>query len=267
MKGFRTSRLSSIPKEQLIHVMRFMCSIKDYNKNPKVVNLLKIVNNDESAWLLNGPNWDDDTMYSYYYRGIRSASIELISKAANFGFAPALRALGILTDDKSLLQRAIDAGYRPACYDMMSRYGDLFVSVDPEDVSTMIYMYNKTANYKLLLRANFLSGAFHTIQETACACRRFNQHIANASDIQVMYDTGCEMDGYDELWNNNRNTNIDQCIQLYLYIVHKARLAALQTLAIRGICRDVLRIIAKKVYASKCDASGWYSRSHKKIKL
>jgi hypothetical protein len=255
MKG---SRLSTIPKEQLIHVMRRLCSIQGYLENPKLVNLLRIIGNDESAWLLNCPNWDDDSIYSHFYMGRSLNCITFLTKAANAGFAPAMCRLGGISGERAWVQKAIDLGYKPAQYEMYAIFGDNFTSFDPQDCYTMLYMAIRRNDFKLKTKSYFLSGVFDVTIDGNRACYRFNKFTADKHDLRIMFDIGRELEGFEELWPKGKDAEAIQCVEFYLDIVHKARLAALQVMAIPGLFRDIKRIIARLVYATRADVNLWF---------
>ena len=108
---------------------------------------------------------------------------------------------------------------------------------------------------KFCARMYFLSGYAHYNKYIIDAFYHFDRLKAHIEHLQIMYVAGCEMEGYGELWTSQLS---DYNIRA---IVHKARVAALQTLVVlrqRGVVRDVAIVIAKIVYQSKNDAYLWY---------
>lgn len=85
--------------------------------------------------------------------------------------------------------------------------------------------------------------------------------------LHCIYVVGRELEGYEQLWEQAnhhelKNSPYERCIGIYLVISNRARVAALQTLVAMlkcGIHRDIARLIAQRVYATREHfAFDWY---------
>jgi len=92
------------------------------------------------------------------------------------------------------------------------------------------------------------------------------------ADVQLMFVVGRELEGYDQFWDEGRRleAHFERCIDLFLTVSHRARLAALQTMAMlrrhHGFPRDVAMLIARRVYQTRDDASVWLEPLQPKAK-
>ena len=98
------------------------------------------------------------------------------------------------------------------------------------------------------------------------SAQRFIIAQADASDVAVLCAAGRELEGYDQLWDEGRHPHDSfmRSIAVFLVVTHRARRAALQTVAgLReiGLPRDVAVLIGKMVYATRTDAWSWWQQS------
>ena len=85
---------------------------------------------------------------------------------------------------------------------------------------------------------------------------------AEADTLQVLCAAGRELEGFGEFWDEGRRPDESylRCIDVYLSVTHRARRAALQTVAgLRelGLPRDVAVLIGRAVYDTRLDAWAW----------
>ena len=95
------------------------------------------------------------------------------------------------------------------------------------------------------------------------AARRFGNRQADANDVAVLCAAGRELEGYDQLWDAGKQPNdlYLSCMELHFSVTHRARRAALQTVAgLRevGLPRDVAVLIGQMVYETRTDAWSWW---------
>ena len=81
--------------------------------------------------------------------------------------------------------------------------------------------------------------------------------------MAVLCAAGRELEGYDQFWDADKqpHDSFSRCIDVYLTVTHRARRAALQTVAgLRelGLPRDVAVLIGRAVYATRTDAWSWW---------
>ena len=86
---------------------------------------------------------------------------------------------------------------------------------------------------------------------------------AGANNVAVLCAAGRELEGYDQLWDADKHPHDSfmTCIDIFLTVAHRARRAALQTVAgLRelGLPRDVAVLIGRMVYATRTDAWSWW---------
>ena len=89
-----------------------------------------------------------------------------------------------------------------------------------------------------------------------------------ADALQILFVIGRELDGVDQFWDTNKkiSPNWQQCIDVYVTVTRRARVAALQTvfaiknfvIGCRRIGRDIATLLAKLVYVSREEAVAWY---------
>jgi TPR repeat protein len=94
---------------------------------------------------------------------------------------------------------------------------------------------------------------------------------ANSEVIQILFVIGRELDGVDQFWDTNKKITPEwqRCVDVYLAVMHCARVAALYTVFAmktrvvggRRIGRDVATLLAKMVYATRQQATAWYRRN------
>ncbi len=94
------------------------------------------------------------------------------------------------------------------------------------------------------------------------------QGAAGAEALQILFVIGRELDGVDQFWDANKKIlrNWQQCVDVYLNVTRRARVAALQTvfamknfvIGCRRIGRDIATLLAKLVYLSREEAVAWY---------
>ncbi len=77
-----------------------------------------------------------------------------------------------------------------------------------------------------------------------------------------MFVVGRELESYDQFWDDDKRfpDNLARCVDVFLTLTHRARVAALQTVSAlprRGLPRDVAVLIARSVYATREDAFAW----------
>ena len=85
----------------------------------------------------------------------------------------------------------------------------------------------------------------------------------NVTGLQQPFAIGRELEGYDQFWDpGTRPAERDLlCVEVYLTTTHNARRAALQTVAMlmeNKFPRDVAKLIAKMVYATREDTTLWF---------
>ena len=95
------------------------------------------------------------------------------------------------------------------------------------------------------------------------AGKRFENEQADANDVAVLCAAGRELEGYDQFWDADRHPRDSylQCIDVSLTVTHRARRAALQTVAglkELGLPRDVAVLIGRMVYTTRTDAWSWW---------
>jgi hypothetical protein len=94
------------------------------------------------------------------------------------------------------------------------------------------------------------------------------QGAANVEALQILFVIGRELDGVDHFWDTNKKLAPDwqRCVDVYLAVTRRARVAALQTVfamktfvvGCRPMGRDVATLLAKLVYESREEAIAWY---------
>jgi TPR repeat protein len=265
--------------------------------------------NEESAWLLDKlhdvPDFEEwrsiiqwftkiianeDSSRAQYYQG-RSllhlgepGGFELVKQLADAGFAPAMSELGndmeygdtnpeesvewlrkgaALNDPDGLYSLAFrvkaemfellrKAAIRGHARSMLKITRDFLTRLSLVEAATF------SARYVLLSGNNHVVPAF--IAEAVCA-----------EDLEILYATGRELEGYEALWDKDRVPTAAEhlkCIDVYLTITHRARRAALQTtLGLRQyLGRDVARLIGQIVYQTRSEAQAWWWQHPPSIK-
>ena len=81
--------------------------------------------------------------------------------------------------------------------------------------------------------------------------------------MAVVCAAGRELEGYDQFWDDGMHPHDSfiTCLEVYLAVMHRARRAALQTVAglkELGLPRDVAVLIGRAVYATRTDACAWW---------
>lgn len=83
--------------------------------------------------------------------------------------------------------------------------------------------------------------------------------------IEAMYVLGRELDGLDATVGFTESWFLsgfrEECVEIYLNVMSKARRAALQTMTVmrlRGLPKDLARMISKRVYNSRGETSIWH---------
>ena len=89
-----------------------------------------------------------------------------------------------------------------------------------------------------------------------------------AEALQILFVIGRELDGVDQFWDTNKKIlpNWQRCVDVYLTVTRRARVAALQTVfamknfvvGCRRLGRDLATLLAKLVYVSREEAIAWY---------
>jgi len=114
------------------------------------------------------------------------------------------------------------------------------------------------------------------------------ESIVNQTDAPLMYIIGRELEGYDQLWDMEHKGDFSEwmdgapfrrqylaqkfvpCIDLFLTVSHRARVAALQTIVVLirhyGFPRDLAVLIARRVYQTREEAVLWLQTSTRQKK-
>ena len=202
--------------------------------------------------------------------------MKLLRQSAEAGFAPAMSWLGVELDDEEekmawmlkaaelndpdwlyeLSCRVEIGGFELLCEAAarghalsMWRLAELFLDrLLPVEAATFGARYVLYSGSKALITPQIRD-----------ASRRLDSQQADANDVAVLCAAGRELEGYDQLWDNGRRPHETflRCIDLSLSVTHRARRAALQTVAgLRevGLPRNVAVLIGKLVCATRTDA-------------
>ena len=231
----------------------------------------------------------DDTPRAQYYRGralVRrlgnedDAGLKLLRQSAKAGFAPAMSRLGLVVEDEDekltwlrkaaelndpdgLYQLALwvgegrfellcEAAARGHAGRMWSLAEEFFDRLSPVEAATF------GARHVLYTGLKYRVGP--SVGEAA---QRMENGQADANDVAVLCATGRELEGYDQLWDVDKLPHESHlcCIDVFLTVTHRARRAALQTVAgLRelGLPRDVAVLIGRMVFATRTDAWSWW---------
>lgn len=293
-RSSRMDKLKSIPPDHLLLMARGW--IFDYNYNKSVAHVTNVLEaaakgSEESDWLLDKlrskceiPKFNDNLHFNWtwlaeimstedsprakYYRGVslwllgdsEDNVMELMRQSAEAGFAPAMSWLGDKDDDSEWLCKAVELKDPDGIYALAHDDMDFELLCEAAALGNTDSMY--------LLARNFQDRLSH-IEIATFEARRIlyggwgNCKMVNSKDIDVVYVTGRELEGYEQFWDkyNYLDESYLRCIDVYLTVMHRARQAALQTVTGLGrfVGRDVARLIGKMVYNTReSDSDAWW---------
>jgi hypothetical protein len=229
----------------------------------------------------------DDSPWAQYYRGEAlwrrneiDAGSKLLKQSAEAGFAPAMSwfgstlaegeekmawvckaaklndpdglyhlALRVTIGVFELLCAAAARGHVKSMRRLVGQFADRFSAVEVATLDARHVFYCGNSWY-------VRPGVRNSVQQ----CK---VNSLDANNIAVVCATGRELEGYDQFWDSGKHPHDShvQCIDIYLAVTHRARRAALQTVAgLRelGLPRDVAVLIGKMVYATRTDAWSWW---------
>jgi hypothetical protein len=187
--------------------------------------------------------------------------------------------IAILSDDpevkRRLLRQSADKGFLPAMAEFGFSYGqyDIFLqAVKLEDPLALFYYGFGEKDQDALLKSATLghSGAMLRLELNYDDDRFLGLSILyggrehfTMGKFSPKFTIGQQLEGYKQIWNDGVELRScwNDCVELYLNVTHAARRAALQTLQIPGLHRDVLQIIAKLVYSSRWESDMWQRAS------
>ena len=304
-RSSRIDKLKSIPPGHLLLMARGW--LFGHNNNKSVAHVTNVLEaaargSEESDWLLDKlrskgeipkfhanwhENWSwlaeimstEDSPRAKYYRGVSLWMIgysgydwmEPMRQSAEAGFAPAMSWLGDKDDDNKWLCKAVELkdpdGLYQLAYDGDKREFELLCEAAARGNTDSMY----------LLARNF-PDRLSPVEAATFEARRilydgFGHDKASLKDLDVVYVTGRELEGYERFWDkrNYLDNSYLHCIDVYLTVMHRARQAALQTVTglRRFVGRDVARLIGKMVYNTRQSDSyvwWWHTSTAKKRK-
>ena len=172
-------------------------------------------------------------------------------KAAELNDPAGLHQMGVLVEEGrfELLCKAAARGHALCMWRLASEFSD---RLSPVEVATF------GARFVLYSGNHIFVGP--GIDDMV---QRSRAGSLGANDVAVLYAAGRELEGYDQFWDACRHPHDSylRCINVFLTVTHRARRAALQTVAgLRelGLPRDVAVLIGKMVYATRTDAWSWW---------
>ena len=114
-------------------------------------------------------------------------------------------------------------------------------------------------------RAALLSGTSVHLH-SPLRCKEGDQILDPIVMDDVLYAAGRELEGYSQIWDSGylyepNQPYVERSIDVYLTVTHRARRAALQTVAglwqVVGLPHDVAVLIGRAVYETRADARAW----------
>lgn len=239
------------------------------------------------AWLLGTIANEESPIALYYtaqmtsvpYAG-RDAVTDMFEQAARDGFAPAMAALSEWTMDFATLPWATRAAalHDPDALNFLAQmqdpedfalhleaatYGSAGSMHWLSDVSDEMGLSQLQRSY-WRARAFFLFGTDRANHVVSDALSRMTAvHVQwREEDVRLVFQVGREVEGFEQVRRNPPEASYDihRCIDLYLWIVHTARRAALQAVVVMrqlGVPRDVAIMIGRIVYSSRDDVAAW----------
>ena len=229
----------------------------------------------------------EDSPRAQFYRGraLRwlgdgDSGLKLLWQSAEAGFAPAMSELGVVVRDRAdgialirkaaelndpdglfllanrvkegrfeLLCEAASRGHADSTCRLAGDFSDRLSSVEVATFGARFVLYS--GNHV------FVGPGIEDMVQ------RSRAGSLGANDVAVLYAAGRELEGYDQLWDAGRHPNevLIRCVDIYLAVMHRARRAALQTVAgLReiGLPRDVAVLIGRIVYETRTDAWAWW---------
>ena len=217
------------------------------------------------------------------YRGSALFDGKLLRQAAERGFAPATAELGkhmsaLENDDRAKEGREwvrkgaakhdpnglfyagmLDelsgpcGGRMTELYAEAAREGHAYAMIALRRISTLEMVVLKARSIALSANPNASPNGVYS------AIRRLNNNCSDANDAKLMFLVGRELEGCDQLWDEDRRVSEDLacCIDVYLTVSHRARFAALQTISAlkqHRFPRVVAVLIARRVFETREDA-------------
>lgn len=239
-------------------------------------------------WLAEVASREDSPRARFYHgRAMlvfdENVGLELLRQSADGGFAPAMTELGVCFGNGSEYFRMGAAKDDPIALFLLAivegsrQWERCNRSAQGGHVDAMVWLVR---NCRVMLgpakcatlvgRCTLLKGwKWQNDPDVSEALKNLDAGTASGRDVQVAYNVGRELEGFEQFWDAGRTLDdqFQPCVNLYKSILQRARSAALQTAVVLrevGLARDVALLIARFVFESRdTEAAVWFEFSTK----